>query len=104
MHNYWIFKTDPSHSFFKNLLKDRKVTWKPVKNTLALKELRNVKRGDVIIIYHNGEERQIILWEKIMIFAKERVKYSNRIKLYRYSSIRVYRYKEEFNSFYLNLI
>lgn len=60
MHNHWIFKTDPSVYSFQNLLDDRKITWKQVKNTLALKELRNVKHGDVIVIFHNGDERQIV--------------------------------------------
>lgn len=60
MHNHWIFKTDPSIYSFQNLLDDRKVTWKQVKNTLALKELRNIRQGDVIVIYHNGDERQVV--------------------------------------------
>jgi predicted RNA-binding protein with PUA-like domain len=60
VHNHWIFKTDPSVYSFQNLLDDRKVTWKQVKNTLALKELRNVKTGDVIVIYHDGDERKVV--------------------------------------------
>jgi predicted RNA-binding protein with PUA-like domain len=60
MYNHWIFKTDPSVYSFQNLLEDRRVTWKQVKNTLALKELRNVRQGDVIMIYHDGDERQIV--------------------------------------------
>jgi len=60
MHNHWIFKTDPSIYSFQNLLDDRKVIWKQVKNTLALKELRNIKQGDVIMIYHDGDEKQIV--------------------------------------------
>jgi predicted RNA-binding protein with PUA-like domain len=60
MNNHWIFKTDPSSYSFQNLLNDRKVTWTQVKNTLALKELRNVKHGDVIMIYHDGDERQLV--------------------------------------------
>ncbi len=60
MHNHWIFKTNPSAYSFQNLLNDPKATWKQVKNRLALKELRNVKQGDVIMIYHDGDEKQIV--------------------------------------------
>ena len=60
MHNHWIFKTDPAFYSFQKLLDDRKVTWAQIKNTLALKELRNVKHGDVIMIYHDGDERQLV--------------------------------------------
>jgi predicted RNA-binding protein with PUA-like domain len=60
MTHHWIFKTDPEQYSFNNLMHDRKVTWKAVKNTLALKELRNVKQGDIIAILHEGNEQQLI--------------------------------------------
>ena len=60
MAGHWIFKTDPVQYSFQNLLHDRKITWKQVHNTLALKELRNIKLGDIIIIYHDGDEQQLV--------------------------------------------
>jgi predicted RNA-binding protein with PUA-like domain len=60
MTHHWIFKTNPEKYSFNNLLHDRKVTWKAVKNTLALKELRNVKQGDIIAIFHEGNEQQLV--------------------------------------------
>ena len=60
MTGHWIFKTDPAQYSFQNLLHDRKITWKQVHNTLALKELRNIKLGDIIIIYHDGDEQQLV--------------------------------------------
>ena len=60
MAGHWIFKTDPAQYSFQNLLHDRKITWKQVHNTLALKELRNIKLGDIIIIYHDGDEQQLV--------------------------------------------
>ena len=60
MTHHWIFKTNPEQYSFNNLLHDRKVTWKAVKNTLALKELRNVKQGDIIAIFHEGNEQQLV--------------------------------------------
>jgi predicted RNA-binding protein with PUA-like domain len=60
MTHHWIFKTNPEQYSFNNLFHDRKVTWKAVKNTLALKELRNVKQGDIIAIFHEGNEQQLV--------------------------------------------
>jgi predicted RNA-binding protein with PUA-like domain len=60
MTHHWIFKTNPEQYSFNNLMHDRKVTWKAVKNTLALKELRNVKQGDIIAIFHEGNEQQLV--------------------------------------------
>lgn len=42
------------------LEKEEKTRWTGVKNALALKHLRSVKRGDEILIYHTGKEKQIV--------------------------------------------
>ena len=34
--------------------------WDGVSNSLALKHLRNVRKGDRIMFYHSGDEKQII--------------------------------------------
>jgi predicted RNA-binding protein with PUA-like domain len=60
MHNHWLLQTDPDTYSFDNLLEAKRVTWKQVKNHIGLKELRNIKKGDLIMIYHNGNERCII--------------------------------------------
>ncbi len=65
MNHHWIFKTDPSTYSFQNLLDERKVTWKQVKNIIALKELRNVKQGDVIMIYHTNEDQIVGIAEAL---------------------------------------
>lgn len=60
MSRHWILKTDPAQYSFNNLMQDRKITWKAVKNTIALKELRNMKQGDIIVIHHEGNEHQLV--------------------------------------------
>src|SRR6185295_15759899 len=42
----WLFKTEPSDYSFERLVKEKKTTWTGVKNPLALKHLRQVKKGD----------------------------------------------------------
>ncbi|HUK42632.1 MAG TPA: EVE domain-containing protein, partial [Candidatus Acidoferrales bacterium] len=34
--------------------------WDGVANNLALKHLKDIKKGDLILIYHTGEERQAV--------------------------------------------
>ena len=57
---YWLFKTEPSCYNFDELEKDKKTCWDGVANNLALKYLRQVKKGDLAIIYHTGDERSAI--------------------------------------------
>jgi predicted RNA-binding protein with PUA-like domain len=57
MANRWLFKTEPSVYSFQQLVKDRKTVWDGVKNNLALKNLKDIKKGESILIYHTGKER-----------------------------------------------
>ena len=60
MPNYWLFKTEPSVYSFQRLQKDKKTVWDGVANNLALKNLKDIKKGDLIFIYHTGDERQAV--------------------------------------------
>jgi len=56
----WLFKSDPEHYSFQNLARDKKTMWDGISNNLALKHLRNVRRGDEVLIYHSGRERALV--------------------------------------------
>ena len=56
----WLFKTEPSEYSYDDLERDKKTVWDGVGNNLALKNLRQVKLGDEILIYHTGNERAIV--------------------------------------------
>jgi predicted RNA-binding protein with PUA-like domain len=56
----WLFKEEPSHYSFDALVKDRKTVWSGVRNPLAQKHLRAVKKGDRIFYYHTGDERSVV--------------------------------------------
>ncbi len=57
---YWLFKTEPDCYSYDELEKDKKTCWDGVANNLALKYLRQVKKGDLAIIYHTGDVRSAI--------------------------------------------
>ena len=56
----WLFKTEPSVYSYQQLEKDKKTMWDGVANNLALKNLKDIKKGDLILIYHTGDERQAV--------------------------------------------
>ena len=61
--NYWLAKQEPSGPRGYNVLqlqKDKKTMWDGVHNNLALKHIRNMKKGDLIFFYHTGDERQVV--------------------------------------------
>ncbi len=56
----WLFKTEPSAYSFERLVKERKARWDGVANPVAVKNLRAVKKGDEILIYHTGDVRACV--------------------------------------------
>jgi predicted RNA-binding protein with PUA-like domain len=56
----WLLKTEPADYSFADLENDRRTVWDGVSNSLALKHMRGVSRGDLAIIYHTGSERAAV--------------------------------------------
>ena len=57
---YWLLKSDPEAYGFADLARDRTTTWDGVSNHLALQHLRKVRKGDQVLVYHSGREKQIV--------------------------------------------
>jgi predicted RNA-binding protein with PUA-like domain len=55
--NYWLLKSDPDTYSYADLEKEKKTVWDGVGNPLALKYLRQIKKGDLAVIYHTGSEK-----------------------------------------------
>ena len=60
MVNYWLAKQEPKSYNFSSLKKDKKTVWDGVHNNLALKHINSMKKGDLILFYHSGDEKQIV--------------------------------------------
>ena len=63
MVNYWLAKQEPNGPRgynFETLKKDKKTVWDGVHNNLALKHMREMKNGDLVLFYHTGDERQAV--------------------------------------------
>jgi predicted RNA-binding protein with PUA-like domain len=57
---YWLLKTEPGEYSFNDLVRDKKATWNGVSNAAALKNMRSMAAGDEVLIYHTGDEKQVI--------------------------------------------
>ena len=57
---YWLLKADPSAYGFSNLEKERRAVWDGVSNPVALKHMREVRKGDAALVYHTGKEKAVV--------------------------------------------
>lgn len=56
----YLVKTEPSTYSFADLTRDKKTVWDGVSNPVALKHLATIKKGDTVIVYHTGDEKQAV--------------------------------------------
>jgi predicted RNA-binding protein with PUA-like domain len=56
----WLFKEEPSHYSYDDLVRDGRTSWTGVRNALAQKHLRAVSKGDRIFFYHTGDEKAVV--------------------------------------------
>lgn len=57
---YWLLKTEPDDYSFDDLQRDGAATWDGVTNALAQKHMRTMREGDRVLIYHTGNQRQVV--------------------------------------------
>lgn len=57
---YYLLKTEPSEYSFADLQRDKSTVWDGVTNPQAVKNLREMKPGAKLIIYHTGDERRTV--------------------------------------------
>lgn len=56
----FLFKTEPGEYSYADLARDKRVVWEGVSNATALIHLRQVRKGDTVVIYHTGDERAAV--------------------------------------------
>ena len=66
--NYWLVKSEPSTYSWDDLQKDKKTTWDGVRNYQARNNLKEMKKGDLLLFYHSNEDKAIVGIAKV---AKE---------------------------------
>jgi predicted RNA-binding protein with PUA-like domain len=56
----WLVKEEPTHYNFDAFVKEGGTTWTGVKNPLAQKHLRGIRKGDLVFYYHTGDEKSVV--------------------------------------------
>ena len=56
----WLVKEEPDHYGYDALVRDGRTVWAGVRNPLAQKHLRSIRKGDRIFYYHTGKEKAVV--------------------------------------------
>jgi predicted RNA-binding protein with PUA-like domain len=56
----YLLKTEPTVYSFADLQRDNTTIWDGVTNPVAVKNLRAMKPGDQLVIYHTGDEKSAV--------------------------------------------
>lgn len=56
----WLVKEEPEHYSFNQFVKDGSTVWSGVRNPVAQRNLRAMKKGDRVFYYHTGKEKAIV--------------------------------------------
>ena len=57
---HWLVKSEPETYSWDNLVKDGRTAWTGVRNFAARNHLRAMMKGDAVLFYHSGSEKQIV--------------------------------------------
>jgi len=57
---FYLLKTEPSEYSFADLQRDGETVWDGVSNPVALKNLREMKPGEKLIIYETGDTKSAV--------------------------------------------
>ena len=62
---FWLLKTEPGDYGWGDLVRDGTTAWTGVSNPQAQANLRAMRRGDKVIVYHSGEKRAVGIAEVV---------------------------------------
>ena len=63
---HYLLKSEPDVYSFDDLLRDGETTWDGIKNNQALITLRNMKKGEMCVIYHSNEGKAAVGTAKVV--------------------------------------
>jgi predicted RNA-binding protein with PUA-like domain len=66
MADYYLLKTEPSEYSFADLQRDKATVWDGVSNPVAVRNLREMKPGAQLVVYHTGDERSVVGTAKVI--------------------------------------
>ena len=64
--NYWLVKSEPSAYSWDDFVKDGGTRWDGVRNYQARNNLRDMKKGDLVLYYHSGALPEVVGTAKVV--------------------------------------
>lgn len=58
--NYWLVKSEPETFSWEDQKKAGVEPWNGVRNYQARNNMKAMKRGDLVLFYHSGSQRQVV--------------------------------------------
>lgn len=62
----YLLKTEPDKYSYDDLLRDGETTWDDISNNQALLTLRNMKKGEKLVIYHSNVGKAAVGTAKVV--------------------------------------
>ena len=62
---YWLVKQEPEDYSWADFARDGKAEWTGVRNYQARNNLRAMKKGDLVVYYYSGENKQAVGLAKV---------------------------------------
>ena len=56
----WLVKEEPENYSYARFLSDKTTVWAGVRNPVAQRNLREMKKGDRVFFYHTGKEKAVV--------------------------------------------
>lgn len=57
--NYWLVKTEPGSYGWVDLVKEKSTVWDGIRNFQARNFIKQMKKGDTVLIYHTGDDKSV---------------------------------------------
>lgn len=58
--NYWLIKTEPDVYSWDDFVKDKQTFWDGVRNYAARNHMQAMRKNDIVVFYHTGDERMAV--------------------------------------------
>ncbi len=63
---YWLVKSEPFKYSWEMFLKNGSTYWDGVRNYQARNNLKNIKKGDLVLFYHSNEGLEVVGIAKVI--------------------------------------
>lgn len=67
--NYFLVKSEPFKYSWEQFLADKQTFWDGVRNYQARNNMRDMKKGDLVLFYHSNEGKEVVGIAKVITEA-----------------------------------